>query len=49
MIDLIMLALVTGRERTAGEFCSLLDDGGFTVDRIVSTPTPVSIIEATKR
>jgi O-methyltransferase len=49
VIDLTMLCMHTGRERTAAEFERLLDDTGFTVDRIVSTPSPFSIIEATMR
>lgn len=49
MTDLVMLAMVGGRERTAAEFAGLLDSGGFTLDRIVSSKTPYSIIEATLR
>jgi O-methyltransferase domain len=49
MIDLTMLAMLTGRERTAQEYEALLGDAGFTVDRIVPTPSPFSVIEATLR
>jgi O-methyltransferase domain/Dimerisation domain len=49
VVDLTMLCMLTGREREAGEFVSLLDSGGFTIDRIVPTPSPFSIIEATMR
>ncbi|HUN38490.1 MAG TPA: methyltransferase [Trebonia sp.] len=48
-VDLTMLAMLTGRERTATEYESLLDSAGFTLDRIVPTPTPYSFIEATRR
>ncbi|MFB9831363.1 methyltransferase [Actinoallomurus acaciae] len=50
VIDLTMLAITTGRERTTEEFQALLDSAGFTLDRIVPSPTPVvSFIEATLR
>jgi precorrin-6B methylase 2 len=47
MMDLTMLAMVTGKERTADEYRELLSAAGFTVDRIVPTPSPFSVIEAT--
>jgi hypothetical protein len=47
MIDLTMLGMLPGREREAGEYRDLLATNGFTVDRIVSTVSPLSIIEAT--
>jgi hypothetical protein len=47
MIDLVMLAMLGGRERTAGEWRRLLVDGGFTLDRIVSGSSAFSAIEAT--
>jgi hypothetical protein len=49
MIDLTMLGMLTGRERTAEELRALLDGAGFTLDRIVATATPMSIVEATLR
>jgi hypothetical protein len=49
VIDLTMLAMLTGRERTAEEYRALLDSAGFTVDRIVPSPSPFSFIEATLR
>jgi hypothetical protein len=49
MIDLTMLGMLTGRERSAGEWRSLLDGTGWAVDRMVETPTPLSVIEATAR
>src|SRR4051795_4597406 len=49
MIDLTMLGMLTGRERTADELAGLLDGAGFTLDRIVATPTPMSVVEATLR
>lgn len=47
MIDLTMLGMLTGRERSAEEFAQLLGDAGFTLDRVAETPTPFSILEAT--
>ncbi|MCF3100385.1 SAM-dependent methyltransferase [Streptomyces roseoverticillatus] len=45
-VDIIMLAVVTGRERTEQEFRDLLGEAGFRVDRIISVPNSTSIIEA---
>jgi len=49
MIDLTMLGMLTGRERTADELAALLGGAGFTLDRIVPTRTPMSVVEATLR
>jgi hypothetical protein len=46
-IDLVMLAMGGGKERSADEYGQLLSSAGFTLDRIVPTPTPFSFIEAT--
>jgi hypothetical protein len=47
--DLIRLAMLDGaRERTGAEYEALLGKAGFTLDRIVPTPTPFTIIEATR-
>ncbi|MFJ4654685.1 methyltransferase [Nocardia sp. NPDC088792] len=48
-IDLTMLGMLTGKERTEQEYRDLLHSSGFTLDRIVSTPSPFSILEATLR
>jgi hypothetical protein len=47
MIDLTMLGMLTGRERTAEELRALLASAGLRLDRIVPTPTPISLVEAT--
>lgn len=47
MADLVMMAMLNGRERTAEEYTSLLADGGFALDRIVPSSSPFSFIEAT--
>lgn len=47
-MDLHMLLLLPGRERTAAEFAALLQAAGFRLQRIVPTPSPsgVHVIEA---
>jgi hypothetical protein len=46
MIDLQMLVVAGGRERTAPEYEQLLVAAGFTLGRVFPTPTGPSIIEA---
>lgn len=48
-IDLIMLLLTGGRERTEAEYRSLLRSNGFELTRVIPTPSMFSIIEAVKR
>jgi pimeloyl-ACP methyl ester carboxylesterase len=49
-IDLTMLGMVTGKERTRAEFETLLTDAGFTLDRVLpeSGGSPYSILEAVR-
>lgn len=46
MIDLTMLGMLNGRERTQAEFRLLLEEAGFKFEGVSATPTPVSIITA---
>jgi hypothetical protein len=46
LIDIEMLLMPGGRERTADEFASLFARAGFTLARIVPTESPLSVIEA---
>ncbi|HEY9231541.1 MAG TPA: methyltransferase [Blastocatellia bacterium] len=46
LLDLEMLTLPGGVERTADEFRELLAAAGLSLTRIVSTPSPFSIVEA---
>jgi hypothetical protein len=46
LIDLEMLLMPGGRERTAEEFASLFERAGFMLARIVPTESPLSVIEA---
>lgn len=45
-LDIVMLTLTGGRERTAEEYGSLLDEAGFRLERVVPTESPVSVVEA---
>jgi hypothetical protein len=46
VLDIIMLSMTTGRERNESEYRALLAAGGFRLDRIVPTQSPLSIIVA---
>ena len=46
LIDLEMLLMPGGRERTEAEFRSLFERAGFTLTRIVQTQSPLSVLEA---
>jgi hypothetical protein len=45
-MDLHMLLMVGGRERTAGEYRRLLEDASFELRRLVPAALSVSVIEA---
>jgi hypothetical protein len=47
LMDLNMLALTTGRERTAPDFTAMLDETGWRLHRIVATASPMSVLVAT--
>jgi SAM-dependent methyltransferase len=46
ILDMVMLALIGGQERTETEYASLLDKAGFRLSRVVATQSPVSVVEA---
>lgn len=46
ILDVHMLAVTGGRERTLGEYTALLKPVGFRLDRVVETVTPYSIIDS---
>jgi hypothetical protein len=46
LMDVIMLAITGGRERTPAEYATLLDAAGFRLARAIPTPSPFSIVEA---
>jgi hypothetical protein len=45
-LDINMLVLTGGRERTPTEFATLLAQSGWKLARVISTPSPYSIVEA---
>ena len=46
MLDMVMLLVPGGQERTEAEYQPLLAKGGFRLDRVVPTHSSVSVIEA---
>ncbi|MQA72742.1 MAG: methyltransferase [Solirubrobacterales bacterium] len=46
LMDLNMLAMTGGRERTAPAFASLLEGAGWRLERIVPTRSPISVVLA---
>lgn len=48
-LDLTMMLIPGGQERTEKEYRKLFEDAGFELSRIVPTSTEVSIIEGTKK
>src|SRR4029077_1187528 len=46
ILDMVMLALIGGQERTETEYARLLDKAGFRLSRVVATQSPVSVVEA---
>jgi hypothetical protein len=47
-MDLNMLVLLGGRERTEEEYQRLFQAAGFRLERIIPTRSPFSVIEATR-
>ncbi|WP_394617871.1 methyltransferase [Lentzea sp. JNUCC 0626] len=45
-LDLVMMILVSGRERTADEFEALFGKAGLKLERIVASQGPLSVVEA---
>ncbi len=48
MLDMQMLALAGGRERTEAEYASLFERAGYRLNRVVPTRGPVSVLEGLK-
>ena len=46
VLDMVMLVVPGGRERTEPEYAALLQKAGFRLERVVPTASPVSIVEA---
>jgi O-methyltransferase domain len=49
LLDLNMLVMTGGRERTQSEFCALLDAACYQLTKIIPTIAPQSMIEAVAR
>jgi hypothetical protein len=49
IMDLNMLAMTTGRERTAAEYASLLERAGFGFVDVHDTPSPMQLIEGVRK
>src|SRR5207245_5890725 len=47
-LDIEMLMLPGGRERTAEEFRALFEQSGFQMTRVIPTKAPLSVVEADK-
>ena len=48
LMDVNMLAILPGRERTQAEYTALLADAGLRFERLVATHSPFQILEATR-
>ena len=46
ILDIIMLTLPGGQERTDAEYRALLDKAGFRLKQVVPTESAVSVVEA---
>jgi hypothetical protein len=44
-LDMVMLAVTGGRERTAAEYGELVAPAGFKLERVVPTPSSVSVVD----
>ena len=44
-MDILMMVLLDGRERTEEEFRGLYEQAGLTLTRVVPTPSVLSIVE----
>lgn len=48
VMDLNMLAMTGGKERTAKEYAALFEKTGFRLTQVVPTPSPMQIVEAVR-
>jgi hypothetical protein len=47
LLDIAMMTLLGGKQRTSGEYAKLYAASGFRVDRVIATPSDASVIEGT--
>lgn len=45
LFDLNMMVMTGGRERSAADFSALLEQSGFRLENVTSTPTPMSVVQ----
>jgi len=48
MLDMMMMLVPGGEERTPSEYAELLEPNGFRVNRVVPTASAVSVVEAVR-
>jgi hypothetical protein len=48
VMDLNMLVMTGGKERTEKEYAALFEQSGFRLTRVVQTPSPMQIVEAVR-
>jgi SAM-dependent methyltransferase len=49
LVDLWLMLLVGGKERTRAQYADLLGRAGFRLERVVQTPAAISVVEASPR
>ena len=49
MLDMTMLVMPGGQERSEAEYAALLEKAGFRLTRVVPTQSAASVVEAVKR
>lgn len=49
VMDLNMLAMTGGKERTAKEYAALFEKTGFRLTNVIPTPSPMQIVEAVRK
>ena len=48
VMDLNMLSMTGGKERTASEYAELFEKTGFRLTNVIPTPSPMQIVEAVR-
>ena len=48
MLDMMMMLVPGGEERTTSEYAELLEPNGFRIERVVPTSSAVSVVEAVR-
>ncbi|HXJ16361.1 MAG TPA: methyltransferase, partial [Candidatus Polarisedimenticolia bacterium] len=49
MMDMNMLVMLPGRERSLSEYRSLLDGAGLRLEKVIQTHSPFQVIEASRQ